>query len=291
MFVAKVHDNGPTGAWFWAIQAQLNSGDSTGYGITQGCDGCLYITGKFINSAIFFNPLTTNIVLTAPGTNIFVAKITDQGNQGEFLWAVKAGPSAENVGRTSITYYKGCTGGIYLTGFIDNGTIFFGPHFIENVGLNMFVAKLSETGQWQWVIISNVGPASVAVGFSITSDCLANIYVTGNFFGTVTFGDTILTSAGQVPFVIKVPDDRNIEAVGVALQAGLSGQTINVSYCPGSITNVYTDLVVGANYYIGEDGRPSNNCRCPKCPRFIGVACTSDELIFNPVLLSKKIIY
>nr|QBK90157.1 MAG: collagen triple helix repeat protein [Pithovirus LCPAC102] len=282
IFVAKLKDNEISADWNWAIKALLNSDLDTGYGITLGCDGSIYITGTFIDSATFIDIQSDNIDITSSGSNIFVAKIKDDGSDGLWSWVIKAGRNLSNIGSTSIIHTSGKEEAIYVTGKI-SAIADFGPIQINpNNSDNSFVAKLSITGEWQWAIISTFNNNSSAEGISIAVDCLSQIYITGQFIGSIDFGNHTLNSRILNPYIAKIPDDRNLIGIGIAKESGNIGDIIKVCFCQGTIKNIYTDLIPGANYYIGKDGFPSNDCICPKCPRYIGIACNPTDLIFNP---------
>ena len=151
--------------------------------------------------------------------------------------------------------------------------------------ITTFVAKINNHGTWQWAIIST--GRSRDNGISITVDCDGQIYTTGNFNGTPSFSGIVLTQTGftNCMYTTKVSDDENAQIVGIATEAGREGSTINAIYCPGTVSDIYTDLVPGASYYIDKDAKPTIDCKCsayPRCPRYIGMACKSSELIFNP---------
>ncbi len=67
---------------------------------------------------------------------------------------------------------------------------------------------LSQTPQWQWV--KKAGGSGTDNGRSISVDGNGNLYVTGQFTGTATFGTTTLTSSGSNDvYVAKLDIDGN----------------------------------------------------------------------------------
>ncbi len=279
IFVAKIVDFGGTADWFWAIQAVLNTGMDTGYGIVIDCEGYIYITSTFTELARFRNPLTTDIFINGSGNNIFVSRIQDNGDSGEWIYVTEAGRNLSNIGNQSIAFGNN---NLYVTGIISN-TAQFGRIYVNQTSQNtqnVFVAKLTLDGVWQWVVVSNANDNSVAAGLGITTDCLSQIYVVGQISGSVNFDGTMLSSRTLNPYIARVPDDRNVELVGVVKRNTREGQIAKVCFCNGVIKDIYTNLIRGSNYYIGNDGKITNDCKCPKCPRFIGMACNSNKLLF-----------
>ena len=95
------------------------------------------------------------------------------------------------------------SGNAYVTGHF-LGTANFGSTNLTSSGSDdVFIAKLSNSGSWQWVV--KAGGSSSDKGFGIAVDSNGNAYVTGHFLGTATFGNTSLTSGGsQDIFVAKL---------------------------------------------------------------------------------------
>ena len=53
--------------------------------------------------------------------------------------------------------------------------------------IDLFVAKLSSTGSWQWAV--KAGGLKREIGYSIIVDSSDNVYVTGEFEATATWHD------------------------------------------------------------------------------------------------------
>ena len=276
IFVAKIIDFGSTAGWFWAIRAQLNTDMNTGYGIVIDCEGFIYVTGTFTGNATFVDTNENVTALEATGNNIYVGKIRDNGDSANWDLVTKAGRNVYNAGNQSIAFGNNS---LYVTGII-SGTTQFGRIYINQTGENVFVAKLTLNGIWQWIVVSDASDNSAAVGLGITTDCLSQIYVTGQITGSVNFNGTTLSSRIFNPFIARTFDDRTLELVGVSKTNTISGNTAKVCFCNGVIKDVYTNLTPGSNYYVGDDGKITKNCICPKCPRFIGMACSNNKLLF-----------
>ncbi|HIF16144.1 MAG TPA: hypothetical protein EYQ85_02700, partial [Candidatus Poseidoniales archaeon] len=90
------------------------------------------------------------------------------------------------------------SGNSYHIGFFDE-TAVFGDTILTSEGLSdIFIAKLSSTGSWQWAV--KAGGSAYDSGFEDQCCEIAyyngNVYVTGTYQNTATFGSTSLVSSG-----------------------------------------------------------------------------------------------
>jgi hypothetical protein len=185
IFVAKLN---PNGSFLWTIQAGNMNESDRGKSIKVDCDGNSYVSGSFRGMATF-----GTITLTSDGTNqpnIFIAKVDTDGN---WTWVTRAGGISPDSGEG---ISLDCDNNVYVTGYF-NGTATFGTTILtgNNLSEDAFVAKLDENGNWKW--ITQVGGINADQGLSINAECSNNVYVTGFFNNTATFGSTILTSIGS----------------------------------------------------------------------------------------------
>ncbi|MEZ4902448.1 MAG: SBBP repeat-containing protein [Spirosomataceae bacterium] len=129
------------------------------------------------------------------------------------------------------------SGNIYLTGSYQDTATFGSTKVLTSVGsYDVFIAQYSSSGLIQWV--RSVGGASFDSGYSIAVDGSSNVYVTGSYQGTATFGSTILTSVGS-------------EDVFVA-QYNSSGSIQWVKSGGGTISDIGKDIAVDelGNVYV-----------------------------------------
>ena len=81
-------------------------------------------------------------------------------------------------------------GNLYIAGSF-MGIASFGEIQLQSEGrLDIFVAKLNNTGEWEWAVRAG-GTDLCRVG-DITLDSDVNIYIVGHFFGSINFGETQL---------------------------------------------------------------------------------------------------
>jgi hypothetical protein len=142
---------------------------------------------------------------------------------GSHIWSLQMGGTvlADSVVPSGVA--TDTAGNSIVTG-VFYGTVNFGTGSITSAGRgDMFVAKYSAAGVPQWV--NHFGDAADQYGTAVATDASGNIYVTGYFFGTVSFGGGAVTSVGYDAFVVK--------------------------YNPSG-GHVWTKQISGASYEMGE---------------------------------------
>jgi hypothetical protein len=113
----------------------------------------------------------------------------DDKTDGPVQWSQKFGDAA---GQYVHGMAVDSAGNLLLTGSFA-GSVDFGGGALTSAGANdAFVVKLGPTGQHLWS--KRFGAAQEQSGRSVTTDAAGNVYVTGNFLGTVDFGGGALTS-------------------------------------------------------------------------------------------------
>jgi len=184
LFVAKLD---PSGNWLWAVRAG-GAGRDVGRGIAVDVTGNAYVTGYYTGTATFGNHTLT----TYGGeldTDIYVAKLDTNGN---WLWVVQAGSTNFDWGNSIALDGMGYA---YVTGhFFGNAT--FGSHSLTaNGGTDIFVVKLSPSGNWLQAV--QAGGADFEEAYCIAVDEAGNTWLTGVFRDTTTFGNRTLTTNGN----------------------------------------------------------------------------------------------
>jgi hypothetical protein len=102
------------------------------------------------------------------------------------------------------------SGNVYVTGYYA-GTASFGATTLTSAGEpDVFVSKYSTGGVLQWV--RQAGGTGYDVGHSVSVDGSGNVYITGYFNNTATFGGTTLSSAGSNDvFLAKYDASGNLQ--------------------------------------------------------------------------------
>src|SRR5262249_33436673 len=128
-------------------------------------------------------------LLASAGSNdIFIAKYN---SSGAYLWGRRFGDASDQFAQSVTT---DPSGNVILTGYFF-GTVDFGGGPLASAGsADIYVAKFDPNGNPRWS--KRYGNASAQFGNSVTTDASGNILLTGQFFGTVTFGGSTLFSAG-----------------------------------------------------------------------------------------------
>ncbi len=183
----------------------------------------------------------------------------------DWLWAVSAGGSQyEEPWMMALDN----DGNQYVTGRF-NGTTTFGNISLTSFGdYDIFIAKLDPSGNWLWA--KQAGGTQADIGNCIAVDNAGNVYVTGGFVGTATFGTVTLShTAIEHLFLSKLDNNGNwlwtVEALGNDNEAssiafdsdnnvyltGAFGNTVNFGALPQMTCNGITDVFVAK---LDDDG-------------------------------------
>lgn len=210
-FIAKVDKSGN---FVW-VKSAIGGYDDRVLGIhVDKVNNFVYATGTQWKWAPSFNSFTVgscvdNYTYTyGSHDQIFVSKMDLNGN---CQWLIPAGGDGDDHG-FDLTTDK--SGNIYLTGFVSDNSYSLSPIMFGTFSLTVppgdstaFVAKISPSGVYQWV--KTFGGQDGERDNRIEVDSAGNVYVTGGFYGTKTFGTTTLTAAGVDIFVVKYDKNGN----------------------------------------------------------------------------------
>jgi hypothetical protein len=188
IFIARY---GTTGNIFWAIKAG-GIGNDVAKAVTSNMNDDIFITGSFNQTASF----GSNTITAVGNIDIFIAKIDISAN---FTWVRKAGgTNASDIGNAVVC---NSVGDVYVTGIFEDESIFSTTPVISSGLMDIFVAKYSRGGVLQWV--KKAGGQNLDFSSSIAVSSANNIYVTGFFSSSSTFGNSNLTSSGASDFFIS----------------------------------------------------------------------------------------
>ena len=206
IFIAKFDTYGN---FIWAKSMGGSSADS---GIFLAVDrlGNSAITGIFSGSVDFDPGLETTTLTSAGNWDIYVSKFDSNGN---FLWSKRRGGTGNDIG-DGIGFDS--DGNLYSSG-IFSGAVDFDPGLetstLTSSGSNdVFISKFDTSGNYLWA--KKFGGSSSDGSTPISVDSSGNIYLSGDFSGTVDFDPTDgvlnLTAAGTKDnFISKVDSSGN----------------------------------------------------------------------------------
>lgn len=183
MFLAKLD---PAGSAFWSKHFVSAFGSPLGTRLPVAADdaGNIILSGPFAGDIAF-----GGAVLSSKGyTDIFLARLNGAGNH---IYSMSFG-DADNQQPRDIAVDG--AGSIVLTGYF-LGTLGFGGGQLASAGgSDGFVAKLGADGNHLWSM--RFGDVTNDDGHSVATDINGNVILTGEFTGTVDFGNGPLVSEG-----------------------------------------------------------------------------------------------
>jgi hypothetical protein len=168
--------------------------------IVSDVDGNVYIAGSFRSPSFALETTTLN---NLGYSDMFIIKYDNNGNE---VWAIRAGgEDSEEVLKIKIDDSKN----VLIAGNFRSKTFSFLSATLDNNegNENIFLGKIDEKGNLIWVQ-SFKGNSS---NQSIELDKDGNIYMTGYYGSTITFGSQDFTSNGTYDiFLLKCKSDGGV---------------------------------------------------------------------------------
>ncbi len=162
--------------WRWATNSG-GSGLDAAYDMVCDPDGNTYVTGYY-TGWIQFGDFYTD---SGGDEEIFVVKLDPDGN---YLWAQHAGGEYNDSPKDIAI---DAAGNVYITGTFVNVATFGSLGVVSNGHSDIFIAKLSHSGEWLWVW--GAGGEQGDTGTSITVNSEGHCFVAGSYYEEAYFGD------------------------------------------------------------------------------------------------------
>lgn len=191
IFVARYD---PLGYLQWVRKAG-GAGSDEAKAVKVDSAGNVYVCGKFKTKAYF-----GGATLSAKGgIDIFLAKYASSGN---LLWVKKAGGYGTDVA-WSLAIDN--AGRIFVTGEFKGTVNFGGATLKSNGGSDIFLLRYNSSGDIELAKRAGGAMDDLARGIATDGD---NIFITGQFGGTATFGSSVKTAIDSSDiFVSKISNN------------------------------------------------------------------------------------
>jgi hypothetical protein len=208
------------------------------------------------------SPFGTDTLKTKYGECIFLARFDPNGN---VLWAKQSTNNSGVASESAKSVTADINGNAYVTGYFDD-SISFSSNILtcKSSQQDIFVTKYDMNGNVVWakqtVCAANYSTSMGRnVVNSITTDVSGNIYVTGGFADTITFGAFKLFSPKLAVFLVKYDANGNVlwakQTTGLPVSAFSSSSAMAYSdknkclYITGTFGDTIkfgTDISMGA---------------------------------------------
>lgn len=168
------------GNLIWVKQIEGYNSNS----IVLDSSGNIYMTGNFSGTADFDPDAGVFDLISVGEDDIFIGKYNASGN---FIWAKSIGST--EMFEQGVSIAVDGLGNVYTLGEFAN-TVDFDPgsgsfFLTSSGGTDLFVSKLDVSGNFMWA--SRLGGIYSEYGISLVVDANNNVYVAGNFIGTIDF--------------------------------------------------------------------------------------------------------
>jgi hypothetical protein len=231
MFVAKYD---PNGNLIWMKHAG-GPGHEEAKSIAVDGSGNIYVCGMFSDGAVFgSSTFTTPNTFLGHFYDIFTAKYAPDGT---LLWVKRAGGDWNDIG-WSITIDN--SNKVYITGDFSNAQ-FDGISLWTSGKEDVFVACYDQNGNIQWAVPAGNPLVDRARGIGTDG---TNLFITGQFGGTATFGDYSLTAADSSDIFVAALNNSGTFLWASAVSGPADAYENNsyesgIAVCAESSGNVY----------------------------------------------------
>jgi hypothetical protein len=192
-FLAKVNADG-TVAWLHHITTGAPSGVSKGVKIKVDNAGNVYMICNIASTATYFQPFfNANSAINVNASSAKDGVLAKYDNNGGLAWVRAFGDRAAGEDQISDLVLDS-NGDVYVTGWVNASSSIYGrdmpsgaqitySNFSVTGTLDAYLVKLNGSGAIQWNFL--LGNTGADKGTALAIDASDNIYVAGQFFGTV----------------------------------------------------------------------------------------------------------
>jgi hypothetical protein len=134
-------------------------------------------------------------------------------------------------------------GNIYATGDYEY-SIVFGAYLLNTGVQNAYLVKYDSAGNVIWATQPTPGVNSSSEGISVTTDKWGNVYITGLFYDTLTFGSFKLSRSGEAAFLAKYSPSGSViwakqMSAAAALGYGITTDNSGNVYITGIVNTMF----------------------------------------------------
>ena len=235
-FVVKLDSSGEL---VWAKSLGGSSHDQA-MDVASDDSGNVYILGRFEGTADFDPGLGVSNLTSNGAFDVFIVKLN---SSGDFLWAKSYGNSKDDQPHAVAVDSSGT---VNITGWFQQ-TVDFDPgagvtNFASRGGTDAYLLKLNSTGDYE--SLTQFGSTSQDKGSAIAIDSADNVYVIGDFAGTIDFdpgpGTTNKTPTAYDAFIVKLDSSGGLVWVSTFSGSGYAyGGEFGSNIAVDTAGNVY----------------------------------------------------
>jgi putative cell wall-binding protein len=214
-------------------------------------DGSSIVTGSFRGIGTF-----GSVTLSATGaTDLFVGKMS---KEGKWLWVARAGGGTGHVASGNGVSVSGSA--VIVTGSFTGSLNFVtasGTTSLSSTGgQDVFVARITTDGVWQWAVKAGGGAGDEGFGVSTLGD--GSSIVAGMFYAAATFGIHSIASGNTTgSFVAKVDSNGVWEWARSITSSNPGGSRINAVSALSDGSAIVTGNFSGAASFATASGTVS----------------------------------
>jgi hypothetical protein len=232
--------------------------EDRGYDVVRDLSGNVYLTGYFNGTVDFATDFGgSDSKISAGSGDIFVTRINANGNYG---WTKRMGGTG---GDSGYGVSVDSNGNVYVTGYFQS-TVNFAADFggsdtkTSANGYDIFVTRINANGTYGWTKI--FGGTGNDYGNSVSVDPSGNVYIIGDFPGTVNFaqdfGGSDIKIGGGV-FVLRI-NANGTYGWTKSFVGSIYGQSISVDSSGNvCVTGYFTGTTNFAADFGGNDSKNS----------------------------------